>query len=107
MVGGTVSAKVIICTQPLVLPHASVASQCRAMPARPVQLTGSATSTWLTITACPQLSPVVGLPVLAGSVESPQASTLSIGQLMVGGTVSAKVIICTQPRSEERRVGAG
>src|SRR5438128_8106529 len=49
------------------------------------------------VTVPPQLSPVeVALPVLLGSVESPQASTLSVGQLMFGAVVSAKLMCCTQ-----------
>src|SRR5438128_8716703 len=49
------------------------------------------------VTVPPQLSPVeVALPVLLGSVESPQASTLSVGQLMFGAVVSAKLMCCMQ-----------
>src|SRR2546428_11743428 len=49
------------------------------------------------VTVPPQLSPVeMALPVLLGSVESPQASTLSAGQLMFGPVLSAKLLCCTQ-----------
>src|SRR5882724_12291848 len=49
------------------------------------------------ITVPLQLSPVeLALPVMAGRVESPQASTLSSGQLMLGAMVSAKLMCCTQ-----------
>src|SRR5438093_11982590 len=44
----------------------------------------------------PQLSVAVALPVSAGSVESPQASTLSAGQVITGGVLSAKLMCCTQ-----------
>src|SRR6266702_4113245 len=49
------------------------------------------------VTAPPQLSPVeVAVPVFDGSVESPQASTLSAGQRMAGAVLSAKLMCCTQ-----------
>src|SRR5438128_8864538 len=67
------------------------------MPGWPVQLAAVGASLWAMITVPLQLSPVeVAVPVLAGSVESPQASTLSAGQLMFGAMVSAKVMCCTQ-----------
>src|SRR5207247_8969340 len=43
----------------------------------------------------PQLSVAVALPVSAGSVESPQAKTLSAGQAITGGVLSAKLMCCT------------
>src|SRR5437899_11151971 len=43
-----------------------------------------------------QLFVAGALAVLAGAVESPHASTLSAGQVMTGGVVSAKVMCCTQ-----------
>ena len=44
----------------------------------------------------PQLSVAAAEPVLAGSVESPQARTLSGGQVMTGGVVSAKLMCWMQ-----------
>src|SRR5216117_2485653 len=96
MTGGVVSAKVMCCTQVLMLPQASVAFQVRSMPGWLVQLAGVPESVKVMVTVWPQLSVAVSLPVLAGAVESPQASTLSAGQVMTGGVVSAKVMCCTQ-----------
>src|SRR5439155_1432751 len=96
MTGLVVSAKVMCCTQLLLLWQASSAVQVRSMPASPVQLTGVAASVWVMVTGWPQLSVAVAVPVLLGSVESPQAKTLSAGQVMTGLVVSAKVMCCTQ-----------
>src|SRR5438093_794070 len=96
MVGGVVSTKVIVCTQPLVLPQESVACQCRAMPGLPVQLAAVGASVKVMAGLPPQLSVAVATPVLLVPVESPQASTLFIGQVITGSVVSAKVMCCTQ-----------
>src|SRR5438128_12444503 len=81
MFGAIVSAKLMCCTQLLVLWQASDAYQVRLMPGWPVQLASVADSTHFRSTVPLQLSPVeVAAPVLAGRVESPQASTLSAGQ---------------------------
>src|SRR6266496_2125704 len=61
------------------------------MPALPVQLAAVGASLWVIVTGWPQLSVAVAEPVLLGSVESPHARTLSSGQLITGGVVSAKV----------------
>src|SRR5437773_2363249 len=94
--GGVVSAKVMCCTQVVIFPQASVAFQVRSMPALPVQLAGVAASVCVMAGVPPQLSVAVALPVSAESVESPQAKTLSAGQAITGGVVSAKVMCCTQ-----------
>src|SRR5881296_1358909 len=94
--GGVVSAKVMCCTQVLMLPQASVAFQVRSMPALPVQLAAVPASVNVMAGVPPQLSVAVAVPVLAGAVESPQASTLSAGQAITGLVVSAKVMCCTQ-----------
>src|SRR5437773_1886692 len=86
--GGVVSAKVMCCTQVLMLPQASVAFQVRSIPGWPVQLAAVAASVKVMVTVWPQLSVAVALPVLAGAVEPPQASTLSAGQVMTGAVVS-------------------
>src|SRR5207249_144361 len=96
MTGGVLSAKVMCCTQVLMLPQASVAFQVRSMPGWPVQLAAVPASVKAMVTVWPQLSVAVALPVLAGAVEPPQASTLSAGQVMTGGVLSAKVMCCTQ-----------
>src|SRR5437870_9735033 len=85
MFGAVVAAKLMCCTQLLVLWQASEAYQVRSMPGWPVQVAAAGASLWAMITVPLQLSPVeVAAPVLAGRVESPQASTLSAGQLMFG-----------------------
>src|SRR5438552_4481536 len=96
MLGGVVSAMVMCCTQVLMLPQVSVAFQVRSMPGWPVQLAAVPASVKVIVTVWPQLSVAVALPVLAGAVESPQAITLSAGQVMTGGVLSAKVMCCTQ-----------
>src|SRR5438093_7122401 len=94
--GGVVSTKVMCCTHVAMFPQASVAFQVRSMPALPVQLAGVAASLNVMAGVPPQLSVAVAEPVFAGAVESPQASTLSAGQVITGGVVSAKVMCCTQ-----------
>src|SRR6185369_16128231 len=94
MLGAVVSAKVMCCTQLAVLPAPSVAVQVRSMPAWPVQLAAVGASLWLIVTVEGSGQPfaVVGVPVLLGLVESPQASTLSAGQ-MIETAVHAGVTI--------------
>src|SRR5207247_2171461 len=94
--GGVVSAKVMCCTQALMLPQASVAFQVRSMPALPVQLAGVAASVWVMTGVLPQLSVAVALPVSAGTVESPQARILSGGQAITGEVVSLIVMVWLQ-----------
>src|SRR5438445_13058957 len=91
------SAKLMCCTQLLVLWQASDAYQVRSTPALPVQLRSEERRVGEVGSVRPPSSPVeVALPVLLGSVESPQASTLWGGQLMFGAGVSAKLMCCTQ-----------
>src|SRR6266536_6133065 len=66
------------------------------MPALPVQLAAVGASLCVIVTGWPQLSVAVAKPVLLGSVESPHARTLSNGQVITGGVVSAKVMCWTQ-----------
>src|SRR6059036_1847388 len=88
MLGTVVSWKVMCCTQLLVLWQASAAYQVRSMPGLPVQLAVVGASLWVMITVPPQLSPLLlAVPVLLGSVESPQARVLSSGQWMLGTVV--------------------
>src|SRR5436309_15251423 len=54
------------------------------------------TSVWLIVTAPPQLSVAVAVPVLLGSAESPHWSCLSGGQVITGGVVSTTGMCCTQ-----------
>src|SRR5438552_5374045 len=96
MTGGVLSAFPTRRSSDLMLPQASVAFQVRSMPGWPVQLAAVPASVKSMDTVWPQLSVAVALPVLARAVEPPQASTLSAGQVMTGGVVSAKVMCCTQ-----------
>src|SRR6266850_3342753 len=66
------------------------------MPGLPVQLAAVGASVKVMAGLPPQLSVAVATPVLLVPVESPQASTLSIGQVITGSVVSAKVMCCTQ-----------
>src|SRR5262245_3812658 len=86
--GAVVSTKVMCCTQVATFPHASVAFQVRSRPALVVQLAAVAASVKVMTGVTLQLSVAVALPVLLGSVESPQASTLSGGQVITGAVVS-------------------
>src|SRR6266496_1435161 len=78
-------------TQVATLWQASSAIQVRSMPALPVQLAAVGASLCVMVIGWPQLSVAVAEPVLLGSVESPQARSLSDGQVITGGVVSAKV----------------
>src|SRR5713226_8853286 len=94
--GGVVSTNVMCCTQVAMLPQASVAFQVRSIPGLPVQLPGVAASVEVIVTAPPQLSVAVAVPVLAGAVEAPHCTCLSGGQVITGGVVSTNVMCCTQ-----------
>src|SRR5438093_13243565 len=82
--GGVVSANVMCCTQVLMLPQASVAFQVRLGRASRRELAGVAAAGGVMTGGAPQLSGAVALPVSAGAVESPQARSLSAGQLITG-----------------------
>ncbi len=87
MVGGVVSANVIVCVQFDGFPQRSVAVQVRVMML----------STWLSVYvksgSWPQLSSAEGIPVNSGSTESPHSMVILIGQVMSGAVVSKTVII--------------
>src|SRR5204863_2300512 len=74
----------------------SVAFQVRSMPAWPVQLAGVEASVWVMVTAPPQLSLPVAVPVLDGLVEPLHCNCTSGGQVMLGAVVSTKVMCWTQ-----------
>src|SRR6266545_1063087 len=93
--GGVVSAKVMCWTHVAALWQPSSAFQVRSMPALPAQSAVVGASVCVIVTGWPQLSVAVATPVLLGSVESPHANTLSSGQVMTGGVVSAKVMCWT------------
>jgi hypothetical protein len=95
-IGAVVSTKVMLCVQVALLPQASVAFQIRAMPALPVQSAAVGESEYVIVTAPPQLSVAVALPVLDVLVEAPHCNWTLAGQVITGGVVSTKVIVCTQ-----------
>src|SRR5947207_6599047 len=66
------------------------------MPALPVQLAAVGVSLKLIEMGWPQLSVAVATPVLLVPVESPQANTLSAGQVMTGLVVSLNVMCWMQ-----------
>src|SRR6266498_3609106 len=90
--GGVRSAKVRCWTHVATLWQASSAIQVRSMPAWPVQLAAVGASLCVIVTGWPQLSVAVAEPVLPGSRSEEHTSTLSSGQVMTGGVVSAKVM---------------
>src|SRR6185369_13581204 len=63
MTGGTVSLKLIVCTQPLLLPHESIADQVRKIIPLPVQLVVAKASTKLMLVMALQVSVAVARPV--------------------------------------------
>jgi len=77
-------------------PQASVAVQVRVMFGWPGQLPGAVASVKVIVGVPPQLSVAVAVPVFEGSVEAPQASSLSPGQVIVGAVVSFTVMVCVQ-----------
>src|SRR5438045_155352 len=63
--GGTVSLKLIVCTQPLLLPQESRADQVRKIMALPVQLVVANISTKLMFVITLDLSVAVAMPVIS------------------------------------------
>src|SRR6266478_6304953 len=97
MTGGTVSLKLIVCTQPLLLPHASRADQVRRIIALPVQLVVAKASAKLMFVMALHVSVAVATPVRFVVGVSVHSIVMSAGQTTTGGTVSWKLIVCTQP----------
>jgi len=95
--GGTVSLKLIVCTQPLLLPQASRADQVRRIIALPVQLVVANTSAKLIFVITLHVSVAVATPVRFVVGESVHSRVMSAGQTTTGGTVSLKLMVCTQP----------
>src|SRR5258708_5759036 len=96
MIGGTVSLKLIVCTQPLLLPQASRALQVRRIVALPVQLVLARTSTKLMLMTALHMSVAVATPVMFVVGATVHSSVIFVGQWITGGTVSLKLIVCTQ-----------
>src|SRR6185369_3619678 len=94
--GSTVSLKLIVCTQLLLLPHESVADQVRRIRPLPVQLVVLKASTKLMFVMALHVSVAVALPVMSVVGATVHSRVMSAGQTMAGGTVSLKLIVCTQ-----------
>src|SRR3989442_1731068 len=95
IVGGVMSRTVIVCTQLLLLPQASVAVHVRAMTLVPPQLVFTA-SLKVTVTAL-QPSEVVGVPVkLVPVFVEGHSKVTSAGRTIAGLIVSCTVMVCTQ-----------
>jgi hypothetical protein len=97
MLGGTVSLKLMVCTHPLLLPQASWADQVRRIVALPVQLVLDSLSTKLMFVTALHVSVAVATPVMFVVGETVHSSVISAGQTIAGGTVSLKLMVCTQP----------
>src|SRR5437588_6131490 len=94
--GGTVSVKLIVCAQLAVLPQPSVAVQVRRIAPLPVQLVLPTTSTNVKFVIPLQASVAVATPVLLVVGDTAHSRVRLRGQVMTGGTVSLKLIVCTQ-----------
>src|SRR6266700_1393287 len=91
--GGTVSLKLMVCTQPLLLPQASRADQVRRMAALPVQLVVANTSAKLMFVMTLQVSVAVATPVRFVVGASVHSMVIFGGQTITGGTVSLKLMV--------------
>jgi len=94
--GGTLSLKLMVCTQLEVLPHASAAVHVRRIVPLPVQLVVLKVSTKLMLVTALHVSLAVAKPVLAVSGDTVHSSVILGGQVIMGGVVSLKRIVCTQ-----------
>jgi hypothetical protein len=96
IVGGRISSNVIVWLHELELPQLSVAVHVRVMPELPVHPPGVVASEYVMEIERSQLSVAVAKPVIAGSVELPQASVILGGQLITGAVISCTVIVWSQ-----------
>src|SRR2546430_14369454 len=88
------------------LPQASFFLQVGSRRALPLQSTASAADLCVIVTGWPQLSVAVALPVLLGSVDSPQASVASAGHAITGAIVSATAKIGREAWRERVEISA-
>ena len=95
MTGGVVSTKVMVCEQEAVLVQASVAVQVRWKTLTAGQVAGSVASTKVTVTLVSQVSLAVAVPKL-GAAPATHSSVWFEAQVMTGGLVSTKVMVCEQ-----------
>src|SRR5438067_241597 len=96
MIGRVVSLKLMVCVQLALFPQRSVAVQVRRMVPRPVQLVVSKASRKLTLETPLHVSVAVALPALFVVGDTVHSRVMSLGQVMTGGVVSWKLIVCTQ-----------
>src|SRR6266576_3107336 len=96
-IGGAVSLKLMVCTQPLLLPQASRAVHVRRIIPFPVQLVVAKASTKLMLVTALHVSVAVATPVMLVVGATVHSRVISNGQMMTGGTVSLKLMVCTQP----------
>src|SRR6478672_9469698 len=82
---------------PLLLPQASRADQVRRTAAFPVQLVVANASAKLMLVMALHVSVAVATPVRLVVGARVHSMVMSAGQTITGGTVSLKLIVCTQP----------
>src|SRR6266481_5612688 len=84
MTGGTVSLKLIVCTQPLLLPHESIADQVRKIIPLPVQLVVANASAKLMLVMALHVSVAVAMPVMSVVGTVVHSNVMSNGQWISG-----------------------
>jgi hypothetical protein len=91
--GAVLSSTKIVCTQLLVLPQSSAATQVRVMVLSCGQMPPTVTSLKVTVGVPSQLSVAVAVPVLAGSVLAVHWMVILAGQLNTGATLSSTIMV--------------
>jgi hypothetical protein len=94
--GGLLSITVIVCTQVLVFPQPSDADHVRVMVVNTGHDPATVTSLNVIVGEATQLSVAVAVPVAGGNVLAVHWMVTFAGQVIVGGTASSTVIVCTQ-----------
>ena len=94
-VGGVLSTILIICSQMLAFPASSVAVKVLvSVPVLPPQPSNTKLSSKETTGLALQTSVAVAIPVLAGSVLSPQPISIGLGgQTIIGASLSTASLI--------------
>src|SRR5262249_1360406 len=93
--GGVVSTKVMVCEQVALLVQVSVAVQVRRKIRTAGQSAGSSESTKGRSGVGSQVAGAVGLPK-SGTAPTTHSLVRSGGQVITGGVVSMKVMVCEQ-----------
>src|SRR5207248_98032 len=86
----------IVCRQLDLLPQRSTALQVRRSVALPVQLVVPSASTKLMLVIPLHVSVAVATPALLVVAATVHSSVTSAGHVIVGATLSLKLIVCTQ-----------